>query len=200
MKLGLLFDFDGTLVDTSYAHEIAFIKAFDHFNVTPKNFCYQAIKGMTTLNVLETYGVDVDSNNFLKIKSIYFDQNLSACSLLVDIGKLNHLRKNGHILSIVTGSRLITVKKVLANKEFKNIFSNLITCESFMYSKPNPAPYLTAIKKSGKLNCIAIEDSSVGLESATKAGLITVGVHDASIKNECDYYFSDINNFLDILI
>jgi HAD superfamily hydrolase (TIGR01509 family) len=57
-------------------------------------------------------------------------------------------------------------------------FGELVTGDSVTHGKPHPEPYLTAASALGlsPADCIAIEDSPTGVQSATAAGVPTIAV------------------------
>ena len=81
--------------------------------------------------------------------------------------------------AIVTSGRLETTLRILKNHKIDKFFSFIITNEDCSRGKPWPDPYQIALRES-KLNakeCLVIEDSLNGRQSAIKAGLECVLVH-----------------------
>ena len=56
---------------------------------------------------------------------------------------------------------------------FAYYFDFVLTCEDYKKSKPDPEPFLTAIKRTGlkREHCIIVEDSERGLDAAKAAGI-----------------------------
>ena len=77
-------------------------------------------------------------------------------------------------MGIVTSSRKIHFDIIHQSSGLLKYFDFVITGEDYTKFKPDPEPYILAIKKSGfeKQECVAIEDSERGLSSAKNAGLI----------------------------
>ena len=92
---------------------------------------------------------------------------------------VNELYKKKVRQFIVTSSSRVQVE-VLMDKLFPkfNPFDFFITSEDVDLHKPNPLPYLEAIRLSGikKSNSVVFEDSLPGLMSASAAGLSTICV------------------------
>lgn len=57
-------------------------------------------------------------------------------------------------------------------------FSAIVAGDQVTHSKPHPEPYLVAAERLGvdPTQCVAIEDSPVGVTSAASAGMFTIGV------------------------
>lgn len=70
-------------------------------------------------------------------------------------------------------------------------FQYIICGNEVVHPKPAPDIYLQAIKlcKISPSQAIAVEDSHIGMESATKAGIICVGYKSTNF--ECHYKISD---------
>lgn len=96
---------------------------------------------------------------------------------------------------IVTNARTASAKPVL---EAKNITGRMVFTlykEDYEGRKPDPLPYLTAIKKMeehiGKSltprNCLAIEDDPKGVESAHRAGLTVIHRKLSKDQDPCEY-------------
>jgi len=55
----------------------------------------------------------------------------------------------------------------------------MVTAFDVKFGKPNPEPYLMALKKSGvqPWEALVIENAPLGVQAATEAGLFTIGVN-----------------------
>jgi HAD superfamily hydrolase (TIGR01509 family) len=76
-------------------------------------------------------------------------------------------------MGIVTSSRKDHFEIIHKQTDFQKYFDFVITSEDVKNTKPDPEPYITALKISGmnKEDCIVVEDSERGLRSALSAGL-----------------------------
>ena len=87
-------------------------------------------------------------------------------------------------LAIASGALRAEIVRVLEREHLSAYFSALVAAEDTRVSKPAPDPYLRAVDELRRVvgppidaaDCVAIEDSCWGLESAKAAGLRTVGV------------------------
>jgi HAD superfamily hydrolase (TIGR01509 family) len=78
-----------------------------------------------------------------------------------------------YTMGIVTSSRRDHFEIAHARCDLLRYFDFVLTADELPRTKPHPDPYLIAIEKAGVEpgECIAIEDSERGLESATAAGI-----------------------------
>jgi HAD superfamily hydrolase (TIGR01509 family) len=76
-------------------------------------------------------------------------------------------------MGIVTSSRRSHFEMIHRRTGFLGFFDFALTLEDYERSKPDPAPYLKAIARSGfpAAACLAIEDAPRGLAAARAAGL-----------------------------
>ena len=87
-------------------------------------------------------------------------------------------------VAIASGARGEEIRRLLAREGLLGCFTAIIAAEDAPVSKPAPDPYLRALARLAPAlgdrlrasDCIAIEDSHWGLESARAAGLRTVAV------------------------
>jgi HAD superfamily hydrolase (TIGR01509 family) len=87
-------------------------------------------------------------------------------------------------IAIASGARGEEIRRLLARERLLGHFAAIVAAEDTPVSKPSPEPYLRAVAllsahAGGGLRaaeCVAIEDSHWGLESARAAGLHTVAV------------------------
>ncbi len=76
-------------------------------------------------------------------------------------------------MAIVTSSRRDHFDLIHRHNGLLGFFDFILTREDYQHSKPNPEPYLKALKLSGLRaeECLVIEDTRRGLEAARQAGL-----------------------------
>ena len=81
-------------------------------------------------------------------------------------------------LAIASGSFHAEIEHVLNGAGLLHHFSAIVGADDAARSKPHPAPYLEAARRLGTdpSECVAIEDSAWGLESARTAGMKTIAV------------------------
>ena len=87
-------------------------------------------------------------------------------------------------LAIASGALGVEIRRVLDREQLTPFFKAIVAAEDTPVSKPAADPYLRAVTLlaealGGPLRpseCVAIEDSPWGLESARAAGLRTIGI------------------------
>jgi HAD superfamily hydrolase (TIGR01509 family) len=122
-------------------------------------------------------------------KSTAYQQELSNLEKLPIYSGLSDILFNIHAAqlktAIVTGALRSEVTTVLERAELSTEFPVMVTGDELFPSKPEPDIYLLAVKRLNEVypglnllpaNCLAIEDTFVGITAAKKAGIPVVGV------------------------
>lgn len=196
-----LFDLDGVLVNSDKIHYNSTIEAL-------KNVInYNLIDNNEINSILKSTITTLDKLNYLKLKHILNDEqiiniyenkkNISNDKFLElnieneKILLIKYLKENNIKVGVVTNTNKKTANILLRN--IINDIDILITNEDVNNKKPNPEPYLKAIKllSSDIKKCIIFEDSEIGILSAKNTNcdyFIVKNINDLNlelIKNLC---------------
>ncbi len=208
MASAVIFDFDGILADTETLHFKAFKITLDKFDVEfTKQIYWDKYLGYTDKecyeHVSDNNGLSLSAEqvaSLVKEKETVFSELAEkegvVFSGVLDI--LNLLRDNSIPVAICSGAALLdieTVFKAAVPKFGENLlerFTTIVTAEDVENGKPFPDCYLLALKQINEklgLNlcgqdCVAIEDSHWGLESAKAANMATIAVTNSYSKDE----------------
>ena len=199
MITSILFDLDGTLIDSNLWHDLAFRQTLLETNPEVlKKFMYDSIKGMSTEEAFALLMPHTDKciiNNCIRYKQDFYFKLLNDGKVQIYKGAIELLKflKDINIkIFLVTGSSKRSVNLILDTYNLK--FDGIICSSDFNESKPNPEPYLICLSRYciNISEAIVIEDSESGIVSGLDAGLKTFGVHNSSIKNLCTLWFPDL--------
>ena len=116
-------------------------------------------------------------------------------------------------IAIASGARADEIRRVVRREQLEECFSVIVSAEDTPFSKPAPEPYLHAVAQLrtradapslAAADCVAIEDSRWGLESARAAGLRTIAVTNtynaAALVPHADLVISSLADFdLDVV-
>lgn len=216
---------DGVLFDSMPNHAKAWCKAFNELGVEFSPYDAYMREGMTgAATIREVFTMRLGRNateeecaKLYEIKSQYFEQ-LPQPQVIADVSAvLDEIKSNGVEIFLVTGSGQHSLLDKL-NHFFPNIFykERMVTAFDVKKGKPDPEPYLMALGKGGlKANeAVVIENAPLGVKSAHRAGIFTVGVNTGILEDEelsgngadvvyhnmlelleeLPYFFSKINN------
>lgn len=174
----IFWDNDGVLVDTEKLYFEANRFVFSKYGVEVteeiyvENYLKNAIGAWHMLNA-KGYSEEM-------ISSIRTERNEYYSKLLEEqseaIVGAEHVLKSlrGKVLmGIVTSSRKDHFEMIHERTGFKKYFDFVLTADELEKLKPDPDPYLKALKRSGfkKEECIIVEDSERGLRAAIAAGI-----------------------------
>lgn len=84
--------------------------------------------------------------------------------------------------ALVTGSTSAQAGTVLAALKLADAFRHVVACDTYSRGKPDPEPFLAAAQRLGvdPSRCVAIEDSPSGVTAARRAGVKVVGIHEGN--------------------
>ena len=175
-----LFDCDGTIADSMPLHYKAWKKALAEWNcVYPEDLFYlwggKPVRNIIAdLNEMQGLNMPVDSLAARK-ESFYLEQlpQLKPIAEVLEIIEAQH----GRIpFAVVSGSRRESVVGSLTVLNLLDKFDAIVSAEDYVNAKPAPDPFLIAAKRLGvdPKHCLVFEDTALGIESATAAGMASV--------------------------
>ncbi|PHK50285.1 HAD family hydrolase [Staphylococcus edaphicus] len=174
MYKAVVFDFDGTIVDTEKHLFEVINKHLEQHNLKQisLDFYRQSIGGAAT--ALHNYLEEV--LGISKKNKIYEEHNQTSVNLPIikSIHILMDYCKQRHIpMAIATSSYREDIQPTFTNLGLGAYIDIIVGREDVAAIKPNPDPYLTAVQKLNynPTNCLAIEDSVNGATAAVTAGL-----------------------------
>jgi len=186
MLKAIIFDLDGTLVDSLPYHHESWRIFFKNNNLEEHDFSevLKEYKGGGTLELMTSVFGDMYTKDELKKMTddkeiIFRDIYKSKIYPIEGLNKfLDNLKENNILLSI--GSNAIR-KNVLMTIEKLGIidyFSSIICGDEVSKGKPDPEMYLKTLSnlKMDKNECIIFEDSIEGVTAAKNAGIKSIGV------------------------
>jgi HAD superfamily hydrolase (TIGR01509 family) len=183
MKTALLFDLDGTLVDSDAEHLAAFQRVFAPHGIKLDRSEYAAnIMGASNDMIASRYLSrlsPVEQAATLDAKEADYRDNLGALELVLGaLTLLDYADRRGLMRAVVTNAPRANAEKVLAALGVGRRLPILVIGGELPRSKPDPLPYLTALERTGALaaHSIAFEDSLSGVRAAAAAGLAVVGM------------------------
>jgi len=161
-----LFDLDGTLVETTPAYVQAWSKLLANKGAfVDEEFFIKHISGLSDAQVVDKFKIAVSSSE----KDSEFLKHVSGLKEIA--GAKEFLRKCQMIgmVCVVTNSNKIAASSLLKHLGLDDL--PLITAQDVHTGKPNPEPYVKAMRDLGvsPANCIVFEDSRGGLISGRAA-------------------------------
>jgi HAD superfamily hydrolase (TIGR01509 family) len=183
----VIFDVDGTLIDTNQAHVEAWSSAFHRheYEVSPDRIGVEIGKGGDKLiPAILGQGIEQrEGESLRKAHTEEFKKIAESSRLAVFAGVeplLKELRRRGLKLAIATSSspeELRTTERS-AGVEWSNLFDVVATSADASQSKPHPAILQAAVAKLGisAAECVMVGDTPFDAETARDAGAVCFGV------------------------
>jgi HAD superfamily hydrolase (TIGR01509 family) len=174
----LIFDMDGTLLNTELVHAQALSKFLNDSNHNIErllnDFCGvsepEVFRILKDRNVITTKNFDefIEQKN-IEFENILKDDELLAKLFLPELKDLILEAKSKNIkIAIVTASESNTTELFLSKLKIKNLFDLIVTRNDTERTKPDPMPYIHSLSKLKVKHdeVIIFEDSETGLAAA----------------------------------
>ncbi|XP_012844916.1 PREDICTED: haloacid dehalogenase-like hydrolase domain-containing protein At4g39970 [Erythranthe guttata] len=186
----LIFDCDGVILESEHLHRQAYNDAFEHFNVRcpssssshplnwtpefydvfqnlvgggkPKMRWYFKENGWPTSTVFD-YSPETDEEREKLI-------DILQVSILFELDKLG--RKLAVCSAATKSSVIMCLENLIGMERFQSL-DCFLAGDDVKQKKPDPSIYVTAAEKLGvsEKDCMVVEDSVIGLQAATGAGM-----------------------------
>lgn len=178
----VIFDLDGTLVDTERLTHAAGIEAFAEQGVAVDPAFLHGLVGkddVTGAGLIRAAFPGMDLRAFDAAWVAALDR-LMIGGLPLKSGVLELLAMIAHPRAIATSSNRRQAERKLTRSGLAAQFAHVIVLEDVARAKPAPDPYLLAAVRLGlpPARCVAFEDSETGAASARAAGMTVVQVPD----------------------
>jgi HAD superfamily hydrolase (TIGR01509 family) len=179
----VVFDLDGTLIDSEALVKEAHFAACAEMGVTMTDAQFLALVGMhreaNDLQLKGYYGEDFPLETFIATTRAHVGDRVAP----LKAGALELMDALDAIalpFGLATSSRRPWVEKHFAAHGLTERFRAVVTRQDCVEGKPHPEPYLNASRLLGAapMDVLALEDSHAGVASAHTAGCMTVMVPD----------------------
>jgi HAD superfamily hydrolase (TIGR01509 family) len=174
----LIFDFDGTLVDSSPLHARAFAEVFAPHGVEVD---YARIAGMTTDAAVDRLaaeaGLAIDQAERARLIGAKRERGLELIGreLAAIDGAPDFVRAAAgrFRLALCTSGSRRSVETALARVGLAGCFDPIVTADDVQLGKPDPEAFLQAIERTGATadEALIFEDADSGIAAAAAAGI-----------------------------
>ena len=179
---GLIFDCDGTLVDSMPLHMEAWKAAFMKYDVYYNEDFLFSLKGMKETEIIDLYNKKFNTilnpQQMVNTKHKFFIENISSVKRIEQIVQIAEHYYEKLPLAVVSGSVSKIVTLELKAIGIINLFKVILTADDPYKPKPSPDIFLAAasILNLDPKSCLVYEDGDAGLEAASRAGMETVDI------------------------
>ena len=117
---------------------------------------------------------------------------------------LNTLKSEGYKLALASSTHLELVERVLVENGIRDLFETVVSGNQFKKSKPDPEIYLHTASCLGVKpeECLAVEDSTIGITAAHRAGMKIAAIIDERYgfdQSLADYRIPGVKDVLEVV-
>lgn len=211
----VLFDLDGTLVDTMEAFHLMVNSLLKSFNKPERSFSENVkLVGKPSKTIVETIvnetGLGLSMEEFSRImfrEWVYTYMPKHGKPYPDSLKVLRELKKRGYLLGVVSNTSREELPHYLNSFEIGGFFSVAVSSGDVENPKPSPEPVLKAV---GKLNlkpreAVMVGDRPEDIEAGKAAGTYTIAVsRSVRPKSELetakpDFIINELSEILSIL-
>ena len=191
----VLFDMDGVLFNSMPNHAESWHKVMLRFGFglsRDEAYMHEGRTGASTINIVSRRERGHDATEE-EIKAIYQakTEEFNKCPIAERMPGayevLIKIKEEGLIPMVVTGSGQTSLLDRL-NHNFPGIFKKelMVTAFDVKYGKPNPEPYLMALKKDHLQpnEALVIENAPLGVQAGVAAGIFTIAVNTGPLPDQ----------------
>ncbi|MCX7356686.1 MAG: HAD family phosphatase [Alphaproteobacteria bacterium] len=185
----VVFDLDGTLIDSEALVKEAHFAACAELGVTMTDAQFLSLVGLhreaNDLQLKGYYGDDFPLEHFIALTRAHVGDRVAPLKAGA-VELMDALDEAALPFGLATSSRRPWVERHFAAHRLDTRFRAVVTRQDVNEGKPHPEPYLHASKLLGAepADVLALEDSYAGVTSAHAAGCMTVMVPDLLLAND----------------
>ena len=205
----ILFDMDGVVVDSEKLYSQSEEKLLAQYGVKFDDSDWHYIKGCTEKQfydlVYSKFNPDIPREDLMSqgrefLKKIFTDK----LEYMDGFNSIYPVIKEKYKLALVTSTGQDLVNHIDGLLSIYKKFDIVLTSVDTKKHKPNPDPYITAMKRFGfeASECIVVEDSIQGIKAGKAAGCIVIAL-EGSIERrflkDADYIISSLYDIQNII-
>ena len=181
---GLIFDCDGTLVDSMPLHWNAWKKAIELKGGTWNEEFFTSTKGMPEESIVslynERFSLNLDPRKTVQVKHRHFRSCASQLKPIAPVLDVVHRYSGVLPMAVASGGVRENVMLELETLNIRRFFRTILTADDDVRPKPAPDLFLEAANRLGVSpgNCQVFEDGDLGLQAARAAGMLATDIRE----------------------
>lgn len=180
----LIFDMDGTLVQSGPLHEIAWRETLERFGLPILPALMRSLAGVPTRQTLEIVARDsgIELSDSLSRMNAFKEARVSELApdyvQATELGRLAREQVGQRPMAVGTGAYTEEAKAILRHCDLLELFDAVIGADAVNQPKPAPDTFLACATALGHApaDCVVFEDADLGIEAGRAAGMAVVDV------------------------
>ena len=184
---GLIFDCDGTLVETLPAHVAALQATLAPFGIQPTMEWAGSLYGTSPPKVLlaveKEYGpITAPHDEVLQTWAANYARNLHRLVPITEVCETATAWHGRVPMVVASNGHRRNIEATLAAVGLDDLFDSVVSVEDVQHGKPAPDLFLEAARRMElqPADCIVFEDSDEGMDAAHAAGMRAIRVAQSS--------------------
>ena len=208
----VIFDLDGTLVDSMWIWPAVDIEYFQKYNLDVPEGFYEEMEGKSYSELAVLFYETFTTLNCTidDIKQEWYDMSYEKYIHEVPLKPgvfemITELKKNGMKFGIATSNSRELVDAVLQALHVEHLFDSVRTACEVEHGKPSPDVYLLVASdlKTDACKCLVFEDIPKGIMAGKNAGMRVCAIDDDTSRKQnpqkkqlADYFITDYNDII----
>lgn len=180
---GLIFDCDGTLINSATLYSKAWAMGFATSGKLMSHQWYNSRHGLSEHGLMDDFERDhqvtLQRNQVVSVmRRTYLDNMASDLHELRAISQIAKRFKGKIPIAVASGGSREIVTKSLEALDLKGLFDAVVTFDDVGVAKPQPDIFIEAARRLSlePEDCLVFEDSPQGIQAARRAGMPVVDV------------------------
>lgn len=183
-RYAVLWDLDGTIVDSAEPHKLSWIETFAKHGVSFTEKDFEWAFGRRNEEIIRKYlGKEISPQEFNIIDE---EKERTFRSFIKDKIKAFHgaveliksLSAAGFQIAIVSSTPIENIKLIIKSLGIEDCFKLTVSAGDVTEGKPSPQGFLLAAAKLGvqPQNCVVMEDAAAGVRAAKRGGMYCIAI------------------------
>jgi HAD superfamily hydrolase (TIGR01509 family) len=182
-RLGVIFDLDGVLVDSGWAHRLAWFDLAKEAGLPMSDEFFRNTFGMQNCAILPLMWRDIPKAELDRLSDWKEQRYREIVGQRAELAEgaeavLKDLKRHGFRLAVGTSAPARNLDVFWARLSLGDYFDARVTNEDVTESKPSPQTFLKAAEKLAlkPACCAVVEDAVQGVQAARAAGMPVVAL------------------------
>ncbi len=209
---GVIFDLDGTLVESYAAHIESWIRAVASLGITVTEKDVRPHMGRSSLDISRALlggRCDSDTEGASRLKDEIYYQIIPEVLEPIDgaLDTLAELKRRGYLISVASSNPVHVISRSLEAVRLDALADSVASQDEVERGKPEPDLFLLAQRKLGLSSgaCMAVGDTCFDVLAAKAAGMSTAAfsggcqTEDELGQSQPDFLVGDLRQLVEIL-